>query len=106
MKNRSDWSGADWIVRYICLAASLVSSAYAIYLFAHERYAAVPLLFGVAMVVNALSWVPDLLSNPRPPRAAAFLEPIQIPRIASLLLVHGTYWLISGLAVMCFLGLS
>ena len=67
----------------------------------HFRF--VPLLIGTAMILEGLCWAPQLLLSPKLPPAKSWLEPMEVPRITSFMLVHGAYWLIFDIVVACLL---
>jgi len=103
MKARKDWRWPEWLTRYLCALWGLGAFVIAIQSFLTEHFRFVLLLFGAAMLLQGLSWAPQILLSPALPPVRSALEPTEIPRITSFLLAHGAYFLILGIVAACLL---
>jgi hypothetical protein len=98
MRTRSDWSGMEWAICYICLIAS---SALLILLFAGPTRS-LPIAFlivGASFILGAASWIPGLLIKPPVPASLGDMQPVEIPRVAAFVLILAAYILIAGAIV-------
>lgn len=103
MKSRSDWKWPDWVARYVCALSGLALLVVAARSFYEQHFRFVPLLIAAAIILEGLSWAPQLLLSPKLPAAKSWFEPMEVPRITAFMLAHGSYWLIFGLIVACLL---